>query len=101
MENSPQSCFRKFFFNLLSKRTGVVHTRCTSLARPWMGYASKKFAENNHHSIEINDKFFWGEGMDFFICHVFYFGFDIYENITHKDFNDHVAEISCRFFGHD
>ena len=58
----PQSLRRKSVFNLMSKRTGVVHTMCTSLARPWMGYAPKKFAENKHHSIEINYKFSWGEG---------------------------------------
>ncbi|HOA06417.1 MAG TPA: hypothetical protein PKM07_00830 [Spirochaetota bacterium] len=71
------------------------------MVRPWMGYASKKFAENNHHSIEINEKFSWGEGMNFFANHVFYFGFDISENITHKDFNGHMVEIFCEFFGYN
>ncbi len=59
----PRRCVRKIIVNLLSKQTGVGHTRCTSLARPWMGYAPKKFAENKHHSIEIMDTFSWGEGM--------------------------------------
>ena len=49
----PLRWVRKIIFNILSKRTGVVHTRCTSLVRPWMGYAPKSLLSHINNKMRI------------------------------------------------
>ena len=48
----PRSLRCKVNFKLHSERTGVVYTRCTSLARPWMGYAPKSQLRKSNNQLK-------------------------------------------------
>ena len=58
---------KEIYYIHVSKQTRVVHTMCTSLARPRMGYAPKKSAEKKQYSIDINDIFSLNKRGTFFL----------------------------------